>query len=239
MFTSYFFIGDGLRKLASDTCRYVRKNAGSKADHSFCGFSWIEDEHGDLDVVRMASATSKTLAFAPDLSGEYEVTPIDVDMKQLGADAWGSFFKNLYQQHVNIAGLHDKMYVCFILAGHDARGVDTVRQLTSCVNRIKNANFIADVMVLAPELARLTEEKWRETIDPFSLPYKSFKPVEILGYPHAGNDVFHAKGMFEGKEVRAYIKAARQKGAAIDETTQKACDYYRELVGSGRAKLSE
>ena len=116
-------------------------------------------------MVRMASATSKTLAFAPDLSGEYEVTPIDVDMKQLGADAWGSFFKNLYQQHVNIAGLHDKMYVCFILAGHDARGVDTVRQLTSCVNRIKNANFIADVMVLAPELARLTEEKWRETID--------------------------------------------------------------------------
>ncbi|MBR6707788.1 MAG: aminoglycoside phosphotransferase family protein [Clostridia bacterium] len=59
-------------------------------------------------------------------------------------------------------------------------------------------------------------DKWRETIDPFSLPYRSFKPVEILGYPHAGNDVFHAKGVFEGKEVRAYIKAARQKGAAIE-----------------------
>jgi len=59
-------------------------------------------------------------------------------------------------------------------------------------------------------------DKWRETIDPFSLPYKSFKPTEILGYPHAGNDVFHARGIYDGKEVRAYIKVARQKGAAIE-----------------------
>ena len=59
-------------------------------------------------------------------------------------------------------------------------------------------------------------DKWRETIDPFSLPYKSFHPIEILGYPHAGNDVFHARGIYKGKEVRAYIKAARQKGAAIE-----------------------
>ena len=59
-------------------------------------------------------------------------------------------------------------------------------------------------------------DKWRETIDPFSLAYKSFHPIEILGYPHAGNDVFHARGIYKGKEVRAYIKAARQKGAAIE-----------------------
>ena len=59
-------------------------------------------------------------------------------------------------------------------------------------------------------------DKWRETIDPFSLTYKSFHPIEILGYPHAGNDVFHARGIYEGKEVRAYIKVARQKGAAIE-----------------------
>ena len=58
--------------------------------------------------------------------------------------------------------------------------------------------------------------KWRETIDPFSLPYTSFKPTEILGYPHAGNDVFHARGLYAGKDVRAYIKVARQKGAAIE-----------------------
>ena len=58
--------------------------------------------------------------------------------------------------------------------------------------------------------------KWRETIDPFSLPYRAFRPTEILGYPHAGNDVFHARGIWDGKEVRAYIKAARQKGASIE-----------------------
>ena len=59
-------------------------------------------------------------------------------------------------------------------------------------------------------------DKWRETIDPFSLPYKTFHPIEILGYPHAGNDVFHARGIYDGREVRAYIKTARQKGAAIE-----------------------
>ena len=37
-------------------------------------------------------------------------------------------------------------------------------------------------------------DKWRDTVDPFTLPYKKFEPLEILGYPHAGNDVFHVKG---------------------------------------------
>ena len=59
-------------------------------------------------------------------------------------------------------------------------------------------------------------DQWRETMDPFSLPYQAFRPTEILGYPHAGNDVFHAKGIYNGKEVRAYIKVARQQGAAIE-----------------------
>lgn len=59
-------------------------------------------------------------------------------------------------------------------------------------------------------------EKWRETCDPFDLPYSRFRPLEILGYPHAGNDVFHVLGLYRGAEVRAYIKAARQKGSAIE-----------------------
>ena len=59
-------------------------------------------------------------------------------------------------------------------------------------------------------------EKWRETCDPFALAYTKFRPVDILGYPHAGNDVFHARGLYEGREVTAYIKAARQQGAAIE-----------------------
>jgi len=59
-------------------------------------------------------------------------------------------------------------------------------------------------------------EKWRETVDPFSLPYKQFELKSILGYPHAGNDVFHAEGIYRGETVRAYIKAARQHSASIE-----------------------
>ena len=59
-------------------------------------------------------------------------------------------------------------------------------------------------------------QKWRETCDPFGLNYHAFQPTEILGYPHAGNDVFHAKGLCEDKEITAYIKVARQRGAAIE-----------------------
>lgn len=59
-------------------------------------------------------------------------------------------------------------------------------------------------------------EKWRETIDPYSLPYKNFSLLEVIGYPHAGNDVFHVKGMYQQKEVEAYIKVARQLGADIE-----------------------
>ena len=58
-------------------------------------------------------------------------------------------------------------------------------------------------------------DKWRDTIDPFALPYHSFKPLEILGYPHAGNDVFHVRGLYNGSQINAYIKVARQKGADI------------------------
>ncbi|MCH5278924.1 MAG: aminoglycoside phosphotransferase family protein [Christensenellaceae bacterium] len=58
-------------------------------------------------------------------------------------------------------------------------------------------------------------KKWRETCDPFKLDYHCFRPTEILGYPHAGNDVFHVKGIHDGKEMTAYVKAARQQNAAI------------------------
>ena len=36
-------------------------------------------------------------------------------------------------------------------------------------------------------------KKWRETIDPFELKFTNFILKEILGYPHAGNDVFLCK----------------------------------------------
>lgn len=62
--------------------------------------------------------------------------------------------------------------------------------------------------------------RWRETCDPFSLLYHDFQLQEILGYPHAGNDVFHVRGTVGGRETIAYVKVARQKGAAIDNEVQ-------------------
>ena len=73
-------------------------------------------------------------------------------------------------------------------------------------------------------------EKWRETRDPFSLPYKSFRLCKILGYPHAGNDVFHAKGFVGNEEVTVYIKAARRKDAAIKNDVEMMRAFPFECV---------
>lgn len=62
--------------------------------------------------------------------------------------------------------------------------------------------------------------RWRETCDPFALPYHNFCLREIVGYPHAGNDVFHVRGITDEREVTAYIKVARRKGADLDNEVQ-------------------
>ena len=58
-------------------------------------------------------------------------------------------------------------------------------------------------------------EKWRETIDPFTLPLERFRLVEVLGYPHAGNDVFYASGEYEDQPCTAFLKVERQNGADL------------------------
>lgn len=58
-------------------------------------------------------------------------------------------------------------------------------------------------------------KKWRETIDPFKLKFTNFILKEILGYPHAGNDVFYVKGIYNNEEIYAFIKVNRQKGADV------------------------
>lgn len=58
-------------------------------------------------------------------------------------------------------------------------------------------------------------EKWRDTIDPFSIPFHSFRLCNVLGYPHAGNDVFFVDGIWSQKKVRAFLKVERQSGADI------------------------
>jgi len=61
----------------------------------------------------------------------------------------------------------------------------------------------------------LHPEKWRETIDVNSLRFNHIEIIEILGYPHAGNDVFHARILYRGTESTAFIKIERQTGADI------------------------
>lgn len=60
-------------------------------------------------------------------------------------------------------------------------------------------------------------KKWRETIDPFSIKFKKFKLISVLGYPHARNDVFYVKGEFEGKTTFAFLKCQRVKEAGIEK----------------------
>lgn len=57
--------------------------------------------------------------------------------------------------------------------------------------------------------------KWRETCDPFSLPYHSFELKRVLGYPHAGNDVFYAEGIYNAELIKVYIKVLRNGSAGI------------------------
>ncbi|WP_008826739.1 phosphotransferase [Haloplasma contractile] len=59
-------------------------------------------------------------------------------------------------------------------------------------------------------------DKWRETMDPFTLTLKEYELREILGYPHAGNDVFYVNGIYkDGKAKKAFLKVERQKTADI------------------------
>lgn len=57
--------------------------------------------------------------------------------------------------------------------------------------------------------------KWRDTVDPFTLSMHHFALQDVLGYPHAGNDVFQVCGTWQGQTVEAYIKAARHPDAQI------------------------
>ena len=59
-------------------------------------------------------------------------------------------------------------------------------------------------------------EKWRDTCDPFQLPFRIFRLQEVLGYPHGRNDVFHVRGTLNGDAVTAYCKVARHPDSALE-----------------------
>lgn len=58
-------------------------------------------------------------------------------------------------------------------------------------------------------------EKWKETIDPFSIKFNSFKLINVLGYPHARNDVFYCLGYHNNEEVNCFIKYASKPDSNI------------------------
>ena len=62
--------------------------------------------------------------------------------------------------------------------------------------------------------------KWRETCDPFALQYTAFRLEEVLGYPHARNDVFHVQGVSGGRRLTAYLKAKRHNDSALEHEVQ-------------------
>lgn len=59
-------------------------------------------------------------------------------------------------------------------------------------------------------------KKWREPIiSPFSINFENFKLLKIIGYPHARNDIFYVKGIYQNKIIYAYLKYARVKEANL------------------------
>jgi aminoglycoside phosphotransferase len=62
--------------------------------------------------------------------------------------------------------------------------------------------------------------KWRETIDPFSIKFNRFTLSEVLGYPHAANDVFYVRGILEDKPVTAFLKVERHVDANLENEIQ-------------------
>ena len=66
-----------------------------------------------------------------------------------------------------------------------------------------------DIIVLEKYMKQ--PKKWRDGINPFSIKFKNFKLLKILGYPYAGNDVFYCKGEIDKKNTFCFLKVARQK----------------------------
>ena len=58
-------------------------------------------------------------------------------------------------------------------------------------------------------------EKWKETVNPFEIPFQNFKLEQVLGYPHARNDVFYCKGLCFGEQIFCFVKYASKPDSDI------------------------
>lgn len=82
----------------------------------------------------------------------------------------------------------------------------------------------------------LHPDKWSETIDPFTLPFSNFYLVTILGYPHAGNDVFHVERTSKISRLPLDIRGNAKKnlGGAEDYLGKYFFGLYRSGVPMAR-----
>ncbi len=57
--------------------------------------------------------------------------------------------------------------------------------------------------------------RWRDCIDPMTLPLRRVHIVEVLGYPHAANQVFYCRAQWDGQTGYCYLKYAAHADANL------------------------
>jgi aminoglycoside phosphotransferase len=74
-------------------------------------------------------------------------------------------------------------------------------------------------------------DKWREAkINPLTIPLSNELSIsKIVGYPHAGNDVFACLGLWHDKETEFYLKVGRH----IDADPSNEAAILKEMLLCG------
>ena len=72
-------------------------------------------------------------------------------------------------------------------------------------------------------------KKWRDCIDPFTINFRKFKLLKILGYPHARNDVFYCKGAICQKPLFCFLKVARTDNDIKNEVEKLAKIKFKHI----------
>lgn len=78
-------------------------------------------------------------------------------------------------------------------------------------------------------------EKWKDTVDVFSLKFDRLKIKEVLGYPHAANQVFAVKGIVDNEENVFIVK---YKGH-VDSNIKNEIDVLKKLSFKNIPKVVE
>ena len=163
--TTYIFLGKELRPLAGKVCEQVKKNAPDAA-RDFDTFSWCQGKEVP-DIAYFKSVGINGEQFTPDLRNLYEVEQTVVNDTPEDDKQMKAFFLRHYQQRITLgqASNDTKMAFCLVAAGHDTQGVETAANMARCISGIGNIRGRVDVLLLAPDVARLFDESWKKSID--------------------------------------------------------------------------